>query len=374
MIMRAGEDGRRRVRWAVVGLGHIAQAAVLPAFTHARGSAVLAGLVSSSTEKRARLGRRYGVEARYGYDRFEECLRNEDIDAVYLALPNDMHREYTERAAAAGVHVLCEKPMAVTEEDARAMIRAAETHDVRLMIAYRLHFEEATLRALEIARSGRIGEPRIFTSAFSMQVRPGNIRTRRERGGGPLLDIGIYCINAARAVFGAEPVEATALVERDREERFREVEEAVGAVLRFPGGRLASFVCSFGASSVAEYRILGERGDLRVEPAFHYQGALRHHLTAGGRTLTRTFPARDQFAPLLERFSEAIRGGGEVQPDGLEGLADVRVIEAIHRSAASGQPAVLEPMEGIKRPDPAQGVRKPPVREALTVDVEPASQ
>ncbi|HYF01398.1 MAG TPA: Gfo/Idh/MocA family oxidoreductase, partial [Planctomycetota bacterium] len=189
-----------------------------------------------------------------------------------------------------------------------------------------------------------------------------------------LLDIGIYCINAARAVFGAEPVEATALVERDREERFREVEEAVGAVLRFPGGRLASFVCSFGASSVAEYRILGERGDLRVEPAFHYQGALRHHLTAGGRTLTRTFPARDQFAPLLERFSEAIRGGGEVQPDGLEGLADVRVIEAIHRSAASGRPAVLEPMEGIKRPDPAQGVRKPPVREALTVDVEPASQ
>lgn len=373
MIMRAGEDPKRRVRWAVVGLGHIAQSAVLPAFTHARGSAVLAALVSSSAEKRARLGRRYGVEARYGYERFEECLRNENIDAVYVALPNDMHREYAERAAAVGVHVLCEKPMALTEDEARTMIRAAEARGVRLMVAYRLHFEEANLRALEIARSGRIGEPRLFTAVFSMQVRPGNIRTRRARGGGAVYDIGLYCINAARSVFAAEPLEVTALLEGGREERFREVEEAAGAVLRFPGGRLATFACSFGASAVSEYRILGERGDLRVEPAFWYTGALRHHLTVGGRTLTRTFPARDQFAPLLERFSQGIREGGDLQADGREGLADARVLEALHRSARDRRPVALEPLEGLRHPDPAQALRKPPVRDALTVDVEPAS-
>ena len=362
----------RPLRFAVIGLGHIAQAAVLPAFAHAKGSSVLAALVSSSPEKLARLGRTYRVAARYGYDRFEECLRAESIDAVYIALPNDLHREFTERAAAQGVHVLCEKPMAVTEEDALAMIRAAEAARVKLMVAYRLHYEEANLRAIEIARSGRLGDPRVFSSTFTLQVRPGNIRTRRARGGGPGWDIGIYCVNAARHMFGDEPVEVAAFSDGAPQERFREIEENLGAVLRFPGGRLATFVCGFGSADVSEYRLGGELGDLRLEPAFDYAGALRHHLTLRGRTSVRVFPPRDQFAPLLERFSRAVLEGGDPGPGGLEGLADVRILEAIYRSARSGSAMPVEPVAGLRRPDPAARMRKPPVGRAPIIGVTPS--
>src|SRR5688500_15706034 len=139
------------VRYAVVGLGHIAQVAVLPAFAHARNS-TLAALVSDDARKRQELARRYRVESTYGYDQFEECL--EQVDAVYIALPNSMHAEYTIRAAQAGVHVLCEKPMAVTVEECQRMIAACRKAGVKLMIAYRLHFETLNLAAMEVARRG----------------------------------------------------------------------------------------------------------------------------------------------------------------------------------------------------------------------------
>lgn len=369
MIMRA----KRRIRYAVAGLGHIAQSAVLPAFAHARGSSELAALVSSSPEKLERLGRRYGVDARFGYDRFEEGLREAGIDAVYIALPNDLHREFTERAASAGVHVLCEKPMAVTEDDALAMIRATEASRVRLMVAYRLHFEEANLSAIEIARSGKIGDLRLFSSTFTMNVRPGNIRTRRARGGGPGWDIGIYCVNAARYLFGAEPLEVCAIADAGSDERFHEVEENLSAVLRFPEGRVAAFACGFGASDVSEYRLTGARGDLRLDPAYEYAGPRKSRLTVGGKTRERTFPARDQFAPLLDHFSRSVLEDRDPEPGGLEGLADVRILETIYRSARTGTALPVAPVPGIRRPDPAAGVRKPPVRPPPAVGVKSAS-
>jgi predicted dehydrogenase len=369
MIMRA----RRRIRYAVAGLGHIAQAAVLPAFAHARGTSELAALVSSSPEKLERLGRRYGVDARFGYDRFEEGMRDAGIDAVYVALPNDLHREFTERAASAGVHVLCEKPMAVTEDDALAMIRATEAARVRLMIAYRLHFEEANLGAIEIARSGKIGDPRLFSSTFTLNVRPGNIRVRRARGGGAGWDIGIYCVNAARYLFGDEPIEVCGMADAGSDERFREVEENLSAVLRFPGGRIAGFACGFGASDVSEYRLTGERGDVRLDPAYEYAGPRLRVLTVDGKARERSFPARDQFAPLLDHFSRCLLEDREPEPGGLEGLADVRILEAIYRSSRTGTALPVTPVTGLRRPDPAARARKPPVRRARTVGVEPSS-
>ena len=197
----------RKVRYAVVGLGYIAQMAVLPAFAHAGENSELAALVSDDPEKLAKLGRKYRVADRFGYDDFEAGLRDAGVDAVYLALPNHLHREYTERAAAAGVHVLCEKPMAVTEDDCRAMIRGCDGSGIKLMIAYRLHFEEANLRAVDLVQSGRLGDVRAFNSVFTMQVKAGDIRLNpRAQGGGTLYDIGISCINAARYLFEAEPV------------------------------------------------------------------------------------------------------------------------------------------------------------------------
>ena len=362
-------SSRRKVRYAVVGLGHIAQVAVLPAFAHASENSELVALVSDHPGKLRALGRRYDVQGTYSYDEYEVCLASGKIDAVYIALPNDLHRDYAERAAQAGVHVLCEKPMALTENECDSMIRIAEANRVKLMIAYRLHFEKANLAAIEIARSGRIGEPRYFSSDFSMQVRERNIRVKRERGGGPLYDIGIYCINAARYLFRDEPTEVLAPAIRIGQKRFQEVEESVAAILRFPGERVASFVCSFGAADVAEYRIVGTEGNLRVEPAYEYAFGLKHHLTVGDKTRTTAFPKRDQFAPELIHFSKCVLEDREPEPSGTEGLADVRIIDAIHRSIDRGASVELEPWKLSRRPSKGQEISRPPVRKPRLVGV-----
>src|SRR5215211_1906007 len=175
MPRAAKQNQQQKVRYAVVGLGHIAQVAVLPAFAHAENSE-LAALVSDDPEKLEKLGRRYKVKARFSYNQYEECLRSGSVDAVYIALPNHLHRPYSEQAARAGVHVLCEKPMAVTEDDCLSMIRVAEENGVKLMVAYRLHFEEANLKAIELVQGGKLGDPRLFESVFTMQVKAGDIR------------------------------------------------------------------------------------------------------------------------------------------------------------------------------------------------------
>jgi len=351
----------KQIRYAVVGLGHIAQTAVLPAFRHARRNSILAALVSDDPEKLVQLGRRYGVDRVYSYDEYDECLRTGEIDAVYIALPNNLHREYTVRAACAGVHVLCEKPMAVTEAECRTMIRAARDNKVKLMIAYRLHFEEANLKAVGIARSGKLGKLRLFHSVFGMQVKEGNIRTKDELGGGTLYDLGIYCINAARYALQAEPYEVLAASAGSGDPRFKEIDEMTSAVLRFPEDRLAVFTSSFGSADVSVYEVIGTRGRLRVEPAYEYAMPLKHQLTIDGKTKQRTFAKRDQFAAELVYFSNCIRKNIEPEPSGEEGLADVRIIEALYRAAESGKAVALKPLTRRRRPTMRQEIRRPPI-------------
>ena len=203
---KTGEGGK--VRYGVAGLGWFAQVAILPAFRHASRNSRLTALFSDDPVKLEKLGKKYGAPHLHSYDEFDEALRAGIVDAVYIALPNDLHREYTERAARAGVHVLCEKPMAVTSRDCRAMIHAAERARVKLMIAYRLHFDRGNLEAVEIVNSGKLGEPRIYNSVFANRVEDEkNIRLNPlSQGGGTLYDIGIYCLNAARYLFRSEPV------------------------------------------------------------------------------------------------------------------------------------------------------------------------
>ncbi|MGE5927786.1 MAG: Gfo/Idh/MocA family oxidoreductase [Gemmatimonadota bacterium] len=367
------EDGERRIRYAVVGLGHIAQVAVLPAFAHAGENSELVALFSDDAEKLAKLGRKYRLEHLYDYDAFEDGLQAAGVDAVYIALPNHLHREYTERAAHAGVHVLCEKPMAVTEEDCEAMIDACDRNGVKLMIAYRLHFEEANLRAVELVQGGKIGEPRIFNSVFTMDVKEGDIRLNpRDQGGGTLYDIGIYCINAARYLFEDEPEEVLALTARKDDPRFAApgVDEMTGAILRFPGERLATFVTSFGAADVSRLQVVGTRGTLVLDPAYEYAGELTHELTIDDRTRERRFPKRDQFAPELVYFSECIRTGEDPEPSGQEGLGDVRIIRALYASADAGRPVSLGRFDKHERPTMDQEIRKPAVRKPELVNTE----
>ena len=360
---------RKQVRYAVVGLGHIAQVAVLPAFANARRNARLAALVSGDPVKRKAMSEKYGVEKTCSYEEYDALLKSGDIDAVYIALPNSHHADYAIRAARAGVHVLCEKPMAVTQEECDAMAGAARAAGVRLMVAYRLHFERANLEAVEVARSGRIGEPRHFNSTFTMEVTPDNIRVKSELGGGVLYDIGIYCINAARSLFRDEPVEVRALTAGS----LGDVEETVGALLRFSNERTATFVCSFGAADTSHYRLIGTKGDLVVEPAYEYAMPLRHRITVDGETAERRYAKRDQFAPELLYFSDCVLKNQDPEPSAAEGLADVRVIRALYRSAESGRPVALTPYEKHARQSLEQEIRRPPIDKPQTVHAQPPS-
>ena len=352
---------KRKIRYAVVGLGHIAQTAVLPAFAHAENSE-LGALVTGTREKNRELSDHYGVTA-YHYDDLERAFEKEQIDAAYIATPNSLHREHTERAAQAGVHVLCEKPMATTQEECEAMIQAAEEHDVKLMIAYRLHFNDANLHAVGVAQSGELGEPRYFGSLFGLQVKEGNIRTRKALGGGTLFDIGVYCINAARYLFRDEPIEVVGLTANNREKRFAEIEEISGAILRFPGERLATFTCSFGSVAIAEYEVVGTKGHLRLENAYEYQDDMKCVTTIDGKKSEKIFTPGDQFAPELIYFSDCIIHDQTPEPSGREGLADVRVINAIYESAEIGRAVRIEPVPKKRRPDETMQIKRPPVKE-----------
>ena len=360
MMTNAQSSRAPRVRYAVVGLGYISQIAVLPAFAHATQNSELVALVSGDATKLKKLAKKYKVTKTYSYEQYAECLASGEIDAVYIALPNNMHRAYTEGAAEAGIHVLCEKPMAVTEQECEAMIEATSRASVKLMIAYRLHFEQGNLSAVGTIHSGKIGEPRIFSSNFCQQVTVGNSRLKAELGGGPLYDIGVYCINAARYLFRSEPQEVFAYSASGNDGRFDEVEEMSAAIMRFPDERLATFTCSFGAADRSAYEVIGTKGILKMDPAYEMVSDLKREIIIDGRVQKAKFPKRDQFGPELVYFSDCILQNKEPEPGGREGLIDVRIINALLESARSGKPVQVRPLRVGERPSQQQEIHKPP--------------
>lgn len=364
----------RKLRYAVVGLGHIAQIAVLPAFEHAKKNSQLVALVSDDPTKLKEMGKLYGVENLYDYQHYDECLREAELDAVYIALPNNMHKEYAIRAAEAGVPVLCEKPMAMNSQECIDMTEACDKNNVKLMIAYRLHFEEANMKMVQAVADGKIGEARLFNSTFSMQVREGNIRTKGDMGGGPLSDIGIYCINAARYLFQDEPLEVVAMAASSDDPRFSSIDETVSAILRFPGERVASFVCSFGAADMSRYEVVGTDGHLCVDPAYDYAMELKYEIVKRKKEVAKEIPKRDQFAPELLHFSDCILANKEPEPNGLEGLADILVIEAINESLMTGKAITVKSVDKQARPGMEQVQKKPGIDKPKLVHVQSGSK
>ena len=361
--MRDATRSRRKsaVRYAVVGLGYISQIAVLPAFAHARENSELTALVSGDPKKLKRLSRKYNVEHTYSYEQFSDCLKSGEVDAVYIALPNHMHRAYTEAAAQAGIHILCEKPMAFDETDCETMIAATETAGVKLMIAYRLHFERGNLQAVGFVNSGKIGEPRIFTSVFSQQVKSGNSRLKKEIGGGALYDMGIYCINAARYLFGAEPLEVFAWNMSSSDKRFKEVPEMTSGLLKFPNDCIASLTTSLGAADRSVFEVIGTKGVLKMDPAYQMAEDLKSEITIDDWITKEVFKNRDQFAPELVYFSNCILNNQEPEPSGREGLADVRIIRALLQSAETHRPVSIPQVRVRRRPDTSQEISKEPI-------------
>ena len=351
----------RKIRYAVVGLGYISQIAVLPAFAHAQENSELTALVSSDPQKLRQLSRKYKVRNTYSYEQYSECLRSGEVEAVYIGLPNHMHRAYSEAAAQAGIHVLCEKPMAFDETECEAMIAAAEKARVKLMIAYRLHFERGNLDSIETIKSGKIGDPRYFASSFSQQVKAHNSRLKANVGGGPIYDLGVYCINAARHLFGSEPEEVFGWNRSSSDQRFQEVPEMTSGLMKFPDNRIASFTCSFGAADRSVYEVVGTKGVLKMDPAYEMAEALKSEITVDGRVQKKVFKKRDQFAPELVYFSDCILNNTEPEPSGQEGLADVRVMRAILESAETNRPVSLPQMKAVRRPESSQEISKKPV-------------
>ncbi|MFP5384673.1 MAG: Gfo/Idh/MocA family protein [Bacteriovoracia bacterium] len=352
---------KKKIRYAVVGLGHIAQAAVLPAFKNAKENSELAALVSGDQEKLKVVGDKYQVEKRYLYSEFEKCLRDGEVDAVYICTPNFYHRNIMETAAKYGVHVLCEKPMAVTTEDCLSMIGEAEKHHIQLMIAYRLHFEAANLEVIKRAHSKRIGDLKIFNSVFTMQVKdPGNIRLEEtDRGGGPLFDIGIYCINAARYLFKSEPLEVFAMSANSRDSRFKKTDESISCVMKFPDERLATFSISFGAFNSADYDLIGTKGRLRLEKGYHYATPMKLITYEDKKIITKRYSKRDQFSPEIIYFSDCIQKKKKPEPSGEEGLADIKIIEALLLSIDLGSPITLDEINKKTRPNESLKMTKP---------------
>ncbi|MGY8677758.1 Gfo/Idh/MocA family oxidoreductase [Bradyrhizobium sp. UFLA05-153] len=354
------------IRYAVVGAGWISQQAFLPGVGQSANSKVTA-IVTGDRDKAARLADFHGVGQIVDYDGYDALLKGSDVDAVYIALPNHLHADYAIRAARSGKHVLVEKPLATSEQDALAMIAAAREAGVFLMTAYRLHNEPGTVAVLEHIRNDAIGRPLFFQSVFSFQAAAGNHRLKATSWGGPLQDIGVYCVNAARHIFAEEPIEAMAMAHRPNDDpRFGEVEASVAALLRFPSGGLAQFVASFGAAAVDAYRVVGTAGDLELDPGFRFETATRLRLRRDGDVSETQFPQIDHFGAQVEYFSDCIKAGTPPESDGEEGLADLRTLFAIETATLTGQPQIITSRPRARHPTPDM-VRVTPVTDRRLV-------
>jgi predicted dehydrogenase len=298
----------------------------------------ITALVSGHRDKADRIAAQYNVPANsiYNYENFDQIANNPAVDAVYVALPNSMHAEYTIRAAKAGKHVLCEKPMCLNVAEAEQMIAACKAANVKLMIAYRCHYEPTNLRAIQLIRSGALGQVQAIDSPFGFNISPGEWRlSKKMAGGGPLFDVGIYSLNASRYLTGEEPEHISAYASViDHDGRFNEVEENVAWTMRFPSGIVASCTTTYGANMPGYFRVYGSKGWLQVDDAFAYEG-LRLTADYQGTQIDELNPARDpsHFVAEADHFSHCVQNNLEPQSPGEEGLRDMRYITQIYRSA-----------------------------------------
>jgi len=326
----------KKVGFAVVGLGSIAQGAVLPAFAHCKRARLVA-LVSRDRQKAARLARKFKAGAFYGADDYAACLANPEVAAVYVATPQGEHESFTIRAARAGKHVLCEKPLAAAAQQSRRMVEACRKHRVLLMTAYRKYFEPSTVHLKRLIQSGDLGRIDTIHTGFSELYTPGVsaawLLDRKLAGGGPLTDLGVYCVNTSRWLVGEDPVEVTAESWRHDKNRFREVEEGIAFRLRFPSGLVVQGSSTYGAVLSSFIYVQGTKGWASLAPAYEFNEARQLTGKVRGRRLDRRFRVLDEFALELDAFASAIQGRGAVDADGLQGHRDVIILQSIYDAA-----------------------------------------
>lgn len=333
---------------AIIGLGRYALAQIMPAFAAARGCHI-AALVSGNAKKAKRVAAAYGLEEDriYSYDNFHQIASDDRVGAVYVILPNGLHAEWTEKAFAAGKHVLCEKPMALSAAECERMIAAAKRAGRKLMIGYRCHFEPYNLKAMELMRESALGPLRIIRTAHQYPSGPAtpdqNWRFNRAlAGGGPLEDYGLYGLQAALYLTEEMPESVAATVLQPKNDpRFEEICALTMTQLRFPSGAVAQLATSYDSFSINAVSVRGAGGALEMEPATAYDGNTMTLITGESRQTLTPGDSGIQFAEMLSHFADAVRDGAAIRTPGEMGLRDTRLIEAIYKSAKSGRTLAL---------------------------------
>ncbi len=344
-----------RIGYAVVGLGHLALNQILPAIIQCKKSKLVA-LVSGDAAKAANVAAQYGVNPKniYNYQNYDTIKDNKEIQAVYIVLPNGLHEEFVVRAAKAGKHVLCEKPMATSSKEAQNMIDACKKANVKLMIAYRIQYEPKNKFVKDWVRKKEKGNTKLIEAVNTQnQGDPTQWRLiKKLSGGGSLPDIGLYCLNTCRYLLGEEPmwVKATTY-STPADVRFKEVEEAVLWQMGFPSGALANCSTSYGVHETRRYRCVTDKGAwMGLDPAFPYKGLMIEGEYTEGKNVFKHHPAipdKNQFVPEMDHLAECITNNQTPYTPGEEGLQDHKIMEAIYESARTGKQVDLERIDKI---------------------------
>jgi predicted dehydrogenase len=331
----AAAPGDRAVGYAVVGLGKLALGQIIPALKNTRHCRLTA-VVSGHPDKARRVAAENGVPDKgiYSYETYDRLADNPDVDVVYVVLPNAMHAEYTIRAARAGKHVYCEKPMAVSARECDEMIAACKKAGRQLGIAYRLHFEPYNQELIRLARSRELGAMKMIDAAACVVIGdPNQWRLDKKlSGGGSLVDIGIYALQAARYISGEEPTSLSARQTVMDRAKFKSLDESMTFSLSFPSGVIATCLSGY-STRYTRFEVGAEAGSFGLEPALYYHGI------QGFRSDGKPFKLADidQFGAEMDDFAQCVRSGRATPVPGEEGLRDVRIIEAIYRSAETGR-------------------------------------
>ena len=349
----------RQIGYAVVGISDLTRHALLPAFAAAAENSRISAIVGADRAEAQSLAHPVRAAA-YHLDEFRQCLNRDDVQAVYIALPNSLHSDYTVDAARAGMHVICERPMAVTADECRRMIRTCQTNRVKFMVSYRLQFQPGFTKALDLVRTAHIGTLKTLSSDVTLRVpNAEDPRLQRRLGGGSVYDLGVYPIAAARMLLGFDAAQVMAMTSRLNRRYGGDVDEGTVGLIRFPDERLAHFHSSFGEEPGSTLTLFGEEGWMRLTPAYRHDVETRMVLSRQGRVEEMTFPPTDQFAAEIAYFSECILSDRQPEPSGIEGLQDIRIVEAIYRSARDGRPVTLPRLARVDTPVTAEpGTRK----------------
>ena len=342
-----------KVRYAIVGLGDISQEDLMPSVEHT-GNSEITALITADPKKAGQLSAKYpSVKETYDYEQFDQALNSGVFDAIYLGTPNWRHAEFIIPALRAGIHVLTEKPLEVSTALCKQIIEESKSSRAKLMVAYRLHFEPATLNTIELIRSGKLGKIHTFSSNFAQPLDPTNHRAHNGELAGPILDMGPYPVNAARYIFEDEPIEVVSAYGMQHPESGfdNDFAHTVVAVLKFPGERVAQFNVSYFGGPVNSFTAIGPLGSVTLDPAYVFGKPLVQTVAIGQDSSKTEFKNTDHFGGELKYFSNCILQDLEPEPDAEEGYADVRVLEAIIQAIKIGGSVKLEPFERQKRID-----------------------